>query len=266
MTASPVPSSASGRSVLVIGGSSDIGAALAEAFLRQGSGPVVLAGRSESRMAPVADRLRAIDPAASVSVERFDAADTASVVEMVHRVRERLGRIDIAVISIGLLIRDGAGRRDVASFAPGRIAEYVHESLDVNATAPIAAGLILAEIMRQQSQGLIIAISSATVQRADTVNPVYAAGKAAMDRFFIGQRERLRSSGVEVFVVRAGGVRTSMTPDLQWALTPQELATRICGQIDRGRTEPQVIARRPKWSVRIRMRLGRARRRLLGNR
>jgi len=65
------------QSVLVLGGSSDLGAAIAERLVRDGCRIVVLAGRRADAMAPVAERMRAAG-AERVEVVAWDATDVAS--------------------------------------------------------------------------------------------------------------------------------------------------------------------------------------------
>src|SRR4029453_12850658 len=61
------------QSLLVLGGSSDIGAAIAERLVPDGCRTVVLAGRRPEAMEPVAGRLRAAG--AGVTVPHWDAVD-----------------------------------------------------------------------------------------------------------------------------------------------------------------------------------------------
>jgi decaprenylphospho-beta-D-erythro-pentofuranosid-2-ulose 2-reductase len=63
------------QSLLVLGGSSDIGAAIAERLVPTGCRRIVLAGRHPGAMEPVAERLRALG--AEVAVTAWDATDIA---------------------------------------------------------------------------------------------------------------------------------------------------------------------------------------------
>jgi retinol dehydrogenase 12 len=72
------PSELRGRTFLVTGTTSGIGRAVAEALAAQG-GNVVLAARSEERMRPVLDGIRALRPLGAVQFLALDLADLGSV-------------------------------------------------------------------------------------------------------------------------------------------------------------------------------------------
>jgi NADP-dependent 3-hydroxy acid dehydrogenase YdfG len=61
------------QSLLVLGGSSDIGAAIAERLVPDGCSTVVLAGRRPEAMEPLAERLRSAG--ARVAMTNWDAVD-----------------------------------------------------------------------------------------------------------------------------------------------------------------------------------------------
>ena len=75
------------QSLVVLGGASDIGAAIAEKLVPAGCRRIVLAGRHPDAMAPVAERLRALG--AEVAVTAWDATDIA--VSIPARVKGRSG-------------------------------------------------------------------------------------------------------------------------------------------------------------------------------
>ena len=63
------------QSLVVLGGSSDIGAAVAERLAGTGCRRIVLAGRRPEAMEPVAERLRSAG--AEVAITAWDATDVA---------------------------------------------------------------------------------------------------------------------------------------------------------------------------------------------
>jgi retinol dehydrogenase-12 len=67
-----------GRAFLVTGANSGIGRAMVEALAARG-GHVVLAARSEERIRPVLDGIRALHPSAAVEFLQVDVSDLASV-------------------------------------------------------------------------------------------------------------------------------------------------------------------------------------------
>jgi decaprenylphospho-beta-D-erythro-pentofuranosid-2-ulose 2-reductase len=75
----------------------------------------------------------------------------------------------------------------------------------------VSCGVALAEVMREQGHGVIVAMSSVAGERVRRSNFVYGSTKAGMDGFYLGLGEALREYGVQVVVVRPGFVRTKMT-------------------------------------------------------
>jgi decaprenylphospho-beta-D-erythro-pentofuranosid-2-ulose 2-reductase len=87
----------------------------------------------------------------------------------------------------------------------------------VNYTAAVSVGVALAERMRRQGHGRIVALSSVAGERVRRSNFVYGSTKAGMDGFYLGLGEALRGEGVTVTVVRPGFVHTKMTAGMKAA-------------------------------------------------
>ncbi len=205
-------------SVLVVGGTSDIGLAVVE---RLGTGTrlrVVLAARPSSRRDAAVQRLSAAGHDADVV--DFDAEDTTSHAGTVDQAFSR-GDIDVVIVAVGVLgDQERAWQDQVAAV----------RLLQVNATAAVSTGVLVAERLRQQGHGTVVALSSVAAERARRSNFVYGAGKAAMDAFYTGLREALRPDGIRVLVVRPGFVRSRMTeglPAVPLSTTPAAVADRV---------------------------------------
>lgn len=189
--------------LLLVGGSSDIAAAVAAALLRHRPLHVILAARPGERRTAVADRLAGLG--AGVEVVDFDALDEVRTIACLEDVFDR-HEVDVAVVAHGVLPDQAALDLDPAAAV---------EACTVNYTSAVVCGLVLARRMRAQGHGLIVPLSSVAAVRPRSVNYVYGSTKAGMDAFFTGLRDRLRGSGVRVLVVRAGHVRTRMTSGLR---------------------------------------------------
>ena len=205
-------------SVLVVGGTSDIGLAVVE---RLGTGTrlrVVLAARPSLRRDEAVQRL--VGGGHDASVVDFDAEDTASHARTVEQAFAG-GDLDVVVVAVGLLGDQEQAWQDQAAAV---------RLLQVNATAAVSTGVLVAERLRRQGHGTVVALSSVAAERARRSNFVYGAGKAAMDAFFTGLREALRPDGVRVLVVRPGFVRSRMTeglPAVPLSTTPEVVAERV---------------------------------------
>ena len=205
-------------SVLVVGGTSDIALAVVE---RLGTGTrlrVVLAARPSTRRDEAVRRLAGAGHDAQVV--DFDAEDTASHAATVAQSFAG-GDLDVVVVAVGVL-----GDQELAWQDPAAAVRL----LQVNATAAVSTGVLVAQRLRQQGHGAVVALSSVAAERARRSNFVYGASKAAMDAFFTGLREALRPDGIRVLVVRPGFVRSRMTeglPSVPLSTTPEAVAERV---------------------------------------
>jgi decaprenylphospho-beta-D-erythro-pentofuranosid-2-ulose 2-reductase len=191
------------QSLLLLGGTSEIGLAVAKKYAQRRPLRVVLAARPSERLDKAADELRAVG--ATVSTVEFDALDTdshAAVLDKAFGERD----IDVTVVAFGLL-----GDAEQAWQDHGRAVELAQ----VNYTAPVSVGVLLAERLRRQGHGRIVALSSVAGERVRRSNFVYGSTKAGMDGFYLGLGEALRGDGITVTVVRPGFVRTKMTEGMK---------------------------------------------------
>ncbi|EIE97165.1 decaprenylphospho-beta-D-erythro-pentofuranosid-2-ulose 2-reductase [Saccharomonospora glauca] len=187
------------QSLLLLGGTSDIALAIAEKYLAARPLRIVLAARPSPRRDEAVSRLKAAG--AEVTSIDFDALDTDSHPAVLDRAFAD-GDIDITVVAFGLLGDAEQAWQDHATAV--RLAT-------VNYTAAVSVGVPLAQQLRKQGHGKIIALSSVAGERVRRSNFVYGSTKAGFDGFYLGLGEALRPYGVSVTVVRPGQVRTKMT-------------------------------------------------------
>jgi decaprenylphospho-beta-D-erythro-pentofuranosid-2-ulose 2-reductase len=213
-------------SLLLVGGTSDIAVATARRYLRERPLRIVLAARDTPRRAAVAEELRAAG--ATVETVDFDADDPTSPARMVADATAG-GDIDVAVVAFGQLGDAERLRTDAAAVA---------DLARVNYVAPTVVGTELANRMRAQGHGVIVALSSVAGERARASNFVYGSTKAGLDAFYSGLADSLVGTGVSVLVVRPGFVRSKMTghlPDAPLATTPDAVAEAIVTGVRKGR-------------------------------
>jgi decaprenylphospho-beta-D-erythro-pentofuranosid-2-ulose 2-reductase len=187
------------QSVLLLGGTSDIALALARRWAAGGALRVVLAARPGPRRDAAVGELTGLGAAVEAVDFEAEATDThAAVVSAAAADRD----IDVAVVAFGVLGEEEQAWQDHDA--------AVHLAT-VNYVAPVSVGVCLAEVLRRQGHGVIVALSSVAGERVRRSNFVYGSSKAGMDGFYLGLGEALRGSGARVLVVRPGFVRTKMT-------------------------------------------------------
>ncbi len=214
------------QKVLLLGGTSDIGLAVVRRLVARRPAQVVLAARPSDRR----EEARAALAAAGheVGVLDFEAEDTASHPAVVEAAFEGAD-VDVAVVAFGLLGDQEAAWREH---------EAAVRTMQVNTTAAVSVGVLLAQHLSRQGHGTVVALSSVAGERPRRSNFVYGASKAGMDAFYTGLREALRPDGVRVVVVRPGFVRSTMTEGLQaapLATDPEAVARWTVEAVERGR-------------------------------
>jgi decaprenylphospho-beta-D-erythro-pentofuranosid-2-ulose 2-reductase len=208
------------QSVLVLGGTSDIGVATARALVRGRARTVVLAARDPEACAGTAAALEA-DGADRVERVKFDALDFPSHATLIDAVFDSAGDIDLALIAFGVL-----GEED----DPVGV-------MQVNTVGAASVMNALAERMKQQGHGTIVLLSSVAGERVRKSNFMYGSSKAGADGFAQGLGDSLAGTGVSVMVVRPGFVKTKMTEGLDpvpFSTTPEAVAEAIVRGLARG--------------------------------
>jgi decaprenylphospho-beta-D-erythro-pentofuranosid-2-ulose 2-reductase len=209
------------RTAVVLGGGSDIGRSISLALAGAGTRTFVLTARDPSSLDGVAADLLAAGASTveRVALEATDlGAHEAAVEELFHRAG---ADVDLVVIAFGVL---GDQSRDERS-APDAV-----EVAIVNYVAQVSVGTLVADRLRSQGHGAIVALSSVAAERPRRFNYVYGSSKAGMDAFFNGMGDALAGTGVHVLVVRPGFVKTKMTAHMKpapLAVTAADVAAAV---------------------------------------
>ncbi|MDQ1396775.1 MAG: decaprenylphospho-beta-D-erythro-pentofuranosid-2-ulose 2-reductase [Acidimicrobiaceae bacterium] len=215
------------QSVLVLGGSSEIGVAVARALAGPRHARVILAGRHPDALEDAAADVKRAG-AASVDLLTFDALATDTHQAFVEDVAQRFGDIDVAVIAFGVLGDQEAAEKDPAAAL---------EIANTNYTGVVSIAIPLAQQFRTQGHGTIVLLSTVAGERARRSNFIYGSSKAGADAFAQGLSDALVGSGASVLVVRPGFVRTKMTAGMKAAplsTTPEAVADVVVRGLQRG--------------------------------
>lgn len=220
-----LPTTGQPTTVLLVAGTSDIATAIASTLASTHPVRLVIAARPSNHRSAVVDELRGQGTA--VEVVDFDATDPARASRNLGALFSRT-RIDVVVIAQGQLPDQGRLETDPTAAV---------DICTVNYTSAVVVGLQVADNLRDQGHGVIVALSSVAAVRPRRDNYVYGSTKAGMDAFYTGLRDRLRGSGVRVLVVRPGFVRSRMTAGLTpapFAVTSQDVANAVLKAVPDG--------------------------------
>jgi decaprenylphospho-beta-D-erythro-pentofuranosid-2-ulose 2-reductase len=181
------------QSLLLVGGTSEIGLAIA----RELSGRLqrlVLAGRDTTALQRAAQQFADVP---DVQVVPLDLNDPPSFGPAVAAAFDP-GDVDVVVLAAGML---------------GSNAESPELMAQVNYVGPVCVGTLAVERMRRQGHGVLVVLSSVAAERPRADNYLYGSTKAGLDAWANGLADALVDTGVRVLVVRPGMVRTRMSAE-----------------------------------------------------
>jgi short-subunit dehydrogenase len=185
-----------GKTLLLLGGTSDIGRAIASAYAGAGW-RIVLAARDRASCERNARDLTARHGGA-VEVADFDIGATDRFAAFL----DARPLPDTVVSVVGMLGEQPRAETDLA---------HASEVLRTNFEGPALFLALVANRMAARGQGTIVGISSVAGERGRASNYVYGSAKAGFTAFLSGLRNRLAGKGVHVVTVKPGFVRTRMT-------------------------------------------------------
>ncbi|HZA12202.1 decaprenylphospho-beta-D-erythro-pentofuranosid-2-ulose 2-reductase [Mycobacterium sp.] len=195
------------QTILLLGGTSEIGLAICERYLRTAPARIVLACLPDDPGRDDAVKQMKAAGARAVEMIDFDALDTGDHPKVIDEAFAG-GDVDVAIVAFGLLGDAEELWQNQAKAV--QIAE-------INYTAAVSVGVLVGEKMRAQGFGQIIAMSTVAGERVRRSNFVYGSTKAGLDGFYLGLGEALREYGVRVLVIRPGQVRTRMSAHIKEA-------------------------------------------------
>jgi len=202
-----------GKTAIVTGGGTGIGAAVAVALAQQGC-RVAVAGRRREKLEQVAAASTGPQP---ILVHPVDIADRQSVTDLFTWAAEALGPIDILVNSAGVNI----AKRTLAEISP----EDWERVLQINATGVFYCLHAVLPQMRDRRDGLIVNISSIAGKRATPLGGVaYNASKFALTALGTSASLEEGKNGIRVTNIYPGEVDTPILEQRPQPLTAEHRA------------------------------------------
>lgn len=226
-----------GSVVLITGASSGIGAATARRLARAGA-DVLLVARREDLLKDLQVEIEAAGGRAHV--HPCDLADGEAVDELVRRVLDEHGRIDVLVSNAGKSIR----RWHSQSY--DRFHDY-ERTTRVNYLGPARLVTGLVPSMRARGRGHLVSVSTAGAYFGAPGWTAYVASKTAFDTWLRGIAPEAAVDGVATTTLYLGLVRTPMVGASRGlsrapAMTADEAAGGVCRAIV---DQPRSVA--PWW-------------------
>lgn len=214
-------------SVLLLGGTSDIGIAIIRRLVQhKGARRVILAGRDRERLDVRRGELEQAG-AGYVSLVELEARDQRSHPGVVQRIWQDHGDIDVTVFALGILGDQLQAERNV---------ERALEMAEVNYLSALSLLIPVGSELRRQGHGSLVVLSSIAGVQARRANFIYGSTKAGLDALGLGLGDALAGTGAHVLVARPGFVHSKMTAGMEkapFATSPEEVAEGVVAGLDR---------------------------------
>ena len=185
-----------GNTILMTGGGSGIGAALAQRFHDRGNTVIVAGRRAEVLQGVVAGR-------PNMHALELDVDSAAGIADFAERLLDAHPALNVLVNNAGIMRFEAVERsRDLAD---------AEATITTNLLGPIRLTDALIDHLAAQPDAAVVNVTSGLAFVPLVTTPTYNATKAAMHSYTVALREVLKGK-VEVIELAPPAVQTSLTP------------------------------------------------------
>ncbi len=208
----------SGNTILITGGGTGIGLALADVLVKAGN-EVIICGRRQEKLAAAKQNLP------DLHIKHCDVADADQRKSLFEWATGNFPNLNILINNAGIQreINFCKGAEDT----PGGESE-----IEINLQAPVHLSALFTPYLMKQQEAAIVNVSSGLAFIPIAIMPLYCATKAALHSFSMSLRRQLRDTSVKVFELIPPTVDTELDKG----------ARDRRGQTDRG-IQPDVVAK-----------------------
>lgn len=189
-----------GNTILMTGGGSGIGRALAEAFHAKGN-QVIVAGRRKQALQEVTDA----NPGIRSLV--LDIGDPAAIAAFAAEAVRLYPALNVLINNAGIMKPE--------NLAKGPDVGIAEETITTNLLGPIRLTTALLPHLLQQPHAAILTVSSGLAFVPMAMTPTYSATKAAVHSYSMSLRHQLKGTSTEVIEIAPPYVQTHLMGEHQ---------------------------------------------------
>lgn len=185
------------NTVLITGGATGIGLALAEAFLQAGN-EVLICGRRENKL------LEARQKFPQLHIQVCDIGKKSQREDLYRWATTEFPRINMLINNAGI-------QKEIDFLAGAPALDDEESEIEINLTASVhLTALFVPHFLQQASECAVVNITSGLAFIPLKIVPVYCATKAALHTFSISLRSQLAKTNVRVFEIAPPIVKTEL--------------------------------------------------------
>jgi len=183
------------NTVIITGGATGIGSALAESFLQESS-EVIICGRREDKLREVKEKYP------QLHIRVCDVSRESERMLLFNWVVKEFPRLNVLV--------NNAGIQRPLHLNQHEEWEQTRQEIAINLEAPIHFSRLFIPHLQKQHQPVIINVTSALAFAPLATVPIYCATKAALHSFTLSLRQQLSKTPVKVIEIIPPAVDTDL--------------------------------------------------------
>lgn len=220
----------SGNTILITGGATGIGYALAEQLIQNGN-EVLICGRRESKLREAQQKF----PGLHYRV--CDVSDESERMALCEWATREFPNLNVLINNAGI-------QRDVDFTDFAEDWEETRKEITINVEAPMHLSALLIPHLRKKEEAAIVNVSSGLAFTPMSIFPIYCATKAAIHSFSMTLRHQLKDTSIQVCEVIPPAVDSELNHEgrkrrgaLKTGVTAEEFAEAVMKGFAEGKEE-----------------------------
>lgn len=219
----------SNKTVLITGGGSGIGLALAKKFLANNH-TVIITGRNLTKLEKVKSETT------NINIFKSDVTSEHDVKTLASQILEEFNGIDILINNAGIMNLIDTGNES-------NVLDNQYNEIEINFNAPIRLLYHFLPQLKKSKKGIIINVSSSLAYVPFSQAPVYSATKAALHSWTQAIRPQLKPHNIKVIELLPPVVNTKLATDADLKddrlkpMSPENLANSFWKDYLKGKEE-----------------------------